>query len=80
MAAAGASPLVVSTKTKSRLLRRSAATRRRSAALLRRSRVAGAGGGVGMKVKKLRKLIPGGEGMEADRLLLKTADYILHLS
>ncbi|CAN0924051.1 Transcription factor IBH1 [Linum grandiflorum] len=32
-----------------------------------------------MKVKKLRKLIPGGEGMEADRLLLKTADYILHL-
>ncbi|KAF5746624.1 hypothetical protein HS088_TW06G00795 [Tripterygium wilfordii] len=32
-----------------------------------------------MKVKKLQKLIPGGHGLEANRLLLRTADYIMHL-
>lgn len=36
-------------------------------------------GSVRMKVKKLQKLIPGGGRLKADRLLLKTADYILHL-
>ncbi|KAI6686534.1 hypothetical protein NL676_032447 [Syzygium grande] len=34
---------------------------------------------VQMKVKKLQKLIPGGRGLQPDRLLLRTADYILHL-
>ncbi|XP_048136785.1 transcription factor IBH1-like [Rhodamnia argentea] len=32
-----------------------------------------------MKVKKLQKLIPGGRGLQPDRLLSRTADYILHL-
>ncbi|KAL4361782.1 hypothetical protein GQ457_04G006880 [Hibiscus cannabinus] len=32
-----------------------------------------------MKVKRLQKLVPGGKGMQADRLFLRTADYILHL-
>ncbi|CAK9178891.1 unnamed protein product [Ilex paraguariensis] len=36
-------------------------------------------GSVHMKVKKLQKLIPGGYGLKPDRLLLMTADYILHL-
>ncbi|GMH01629.1 hypothetical protein Nepgr_003468 [Nepenthes gracilis] len=31
------------------------------------------------KVKKLQRLIPGGEGMRPDRLFLQTADYILQL-
>ncbi|KAK9277326.1 hypothetical protein L1049_006867 [Liquidambar formosana] len=34
---------------------------------------------VPMKVKKLQKLIPGGRGLQPDRLFLQTADYILHL-
>nr|XP_048318144.1 transcription factor PAR1-like [Ziziphus jujuba var. spinosa] len=34
---------------------------------------------VEMKVKKLQMLIPGGKGLKADRLFLRTADYILHL-
>ncbi|XP_059656026.1 transcription factor PAR1-like [Cornus florida] len=34
---------------------------------------------VRMKVKKLQKLIPGGQGLKPDRLFLRTADYILHL-
>uniref|UniRef100_A0A2C9WMT3 BHLH domain-containing protein n=1 Tax=Manihot esculenta TaxID=3983 RepID=A0A2C9WMT3_MANES len=36
-------------------------------------------GSVRMKVKKLQKLIPGGQGLQPDRLFLMTADYILHL-
>lgn len=36
-------------------------------------------GSVRTKVKTLQKLIPGAEGLKADRLFLKTADYILHL-
>ena len=31
------------------------------------------------KVKKLQRLIPGGRGLQPDRLFLRTADYILHL-
>ncbi|KVH96069.1 hypothetical protein Ccrd_001845 [Cynara cardunculus var. scolymus] len=31
------------------------------------------------KVKKLQKLIPGGKGMNADRLFVHTANYIMHL-
>ncbi|XP_011071287.1 transcription factor PAR1 [Sesamum indicum] len=34
---------------------------------------------VRMRVKKLQKLIPGGQGLNPDRLLLRTADYILLL-
>ncbi|OAY49848.1 hypothetical protein MANES_05G088700v8 [Manihot esculenta] len=34
---------------------------------------------VRMKMKKLQRLIPGGQGLQPDRLFLKTADYILHL-
>ncbi|KAA8533122.1 hypothetical protein F0562_033345 [Nyssa sinensis] len=34
---------------------------------------------VRMKVRKLQKLIPGGRGLQPDRLFLQTADYILHL-
>ncbi|KAF8040501.1 hypothetical protein BT93_B2661 [Corymbia citriodora subsp. variegata] len=34
---------------------------------------------VRMKVKKLQKLVPGGRGLQPDRLLLRAADYILHL-
>ncbi|XP_057493298.1 transcription factor PAR1 [Actinidia eriantha] len=36
-------------------------------------------GSVHMKVKKLQKLIPGGRGLDPDRLFPVTADYILHL-
>ncbi|XWS34839.1 hypothetical protein CRYUN_Cryun21dG0071800 [Craigia yunnanensis] len=47
----------------------------------RRRRRTGRDGGrsVRMKVKKLQKLIPGGKGLQPDRLFLRTADYILHL-
>ncbi|PWA75332.1 hypothetical protein CTI12_AA242120 [Artemisia annua] len=31
------------------------------------------------KVKKLQKLIPGGKGLNADRLFDHTASYIMHL-
>lgn len=31
------------------------------------------------KVKKLQKLIPGGRGLNADRLFDHTANYIMHL-
>ncbi|KAI3892921.1 hypothetical protein MKW92_045676 [Papaver armeniacum] len=31
------------------------------------------------KVKRLQKLVPGGKGLQPDRLFLQTADYILHL-
>ena len=34
---------------------------------------------VDKKVKKLQRLIPGGEGLQPDLLFLKTADYIMHL-
>lgn len=30
-------------------------------------------------MKKLQRLIPGGRGLQPDRLFLRTADYILHL-
>ncbi|WCJ21683.1 hypothetical protein M5689_003818 [Euphorbia peplus] len=47
----------------------------------RRSRGVRCGGrsSVHMKVKKLQRLIPGGQDLQADRLFLKTADYILRL-
>ncbi|KAK3015565.1 hypothetical protein RJ639_007738 [Escallonia herrerae] len=45
----------------------------------RHRRNAAARGMARMKVKKLQKLVPGGEGLKADRLFLRTADYILHL-
>ncbi|XVF84923.1 hypothetical protein PTKIN_Ptkin17bG0078000 [Pterospermum kingtungense] len=47
----------------------------------RRRPTAGGGGGnlVRKKVKKLQRLIPGGKGLQADRLFLRTADYIMHL-
>ncbi|KAL0004152.1 hypothetical protein SO802_011713 [Lithocarpus litseifolius] len=45
----------------------------------RRRRRQAARGEVEMKVKKLQRLVPGGEGLNPDRLFLKTADYILHL-
>ncbi|PIA62137.1 hypothetical protein AQUCO_00200262v1 [Aquilegia coerulea] len=31
------------------------------------------------KVKRLQKIVPGGQGLEPDRLFLQTANYILHL-
>ncbi|CAN6477581.1 unnamed protein product [Victoria cruziana] len=31
------------------------------------------------KVRKLRRLVPGGDGLSADRLLVKTAGYIMFL-
>ncbi|KAL6655666.1 hypothetical protein ACP70R_006492 [Stipagrostis hirtigluma subsp. patula] len=34
---------------------------------------------VGRKVRELRRLVPGGEAVPADRLLLRTADYIVRL-
>ncbi|KAI3970530.1 hypothetical protein MKX01_024177 [Papaver californicum] len=37
------------------------------------------GGSVGKKVKRLQKLVPGGRGLQPDRLFLQTADYILLL-
>ncbi|XP_022892165.1 transcription factor IBH1 [Olea europaea var. sylvestris] len=37
------------------------------------------GGLVHKKVKKLQKIIPGGQGLKPDNLLLRTADYILFL-
>ncbi|KAI3941519.1 hypothetical protein MKW92_045300 [Papaver armeniacum] len=42
-------------------------------------RVVVIGGSVGKKVKRLQKLVPGGKGLQPDRLFLQTADYILHL-
>ncbi|KAL6983648.1 hypothetical protein U1Q18_017028 [Sarracenia purpurea var. burkii] len=36
-------------------------------------------GSVRLKVKKLQRLIPGGLGLEPDRLFLITADYIMQL-
>ncbi|KAI3839535.1 hypothetical protein MKW92_023750 [Papaver armeniacum] len=32
-----------------------------------------------MKVRRLQKLVPGGKGLQPDRLFLETANYILHL-
>ncbi|KAK8627372.1 hypothetical protein V6N13_134984 [Hibiscus sabdariffa] len=48
---------------------------------MRRRRTAHSDGrrSVRMKVRRLQRLIPGGEGMQADRLFLRTADYIVHL-
>ncbi|KAG2707468.1 hypothetical protein I3843_05G136400 [Carya illinoinensis] len=34
---------------------------------------------VEMKMKRLQRLIPGGQRLQPDRLFLRTADYILHL-
>ncbi|XP_068638636.1 transcription factor PAR2-like [Aristolochia californica] len=34
---------------------------------------------VRMKVRKLRQLVPGGQGLQPDRLFVQIADYILHL-
>ncbi|KAL7171435.1 hypothetical protein ACSBR2_036147 [Camellia fascicularis] len=45
----------------------------------RRRMAAAARGSVQRRVKKLQRLIPGGRGLKPDRLLLRTADYILHL-
>ncbi|KAK3223279.1 hypothetical protein Dsin_010304 [Dipteronia sinensis] len=36
-------------------------------------------GSVRLKVRKLQKLIPGGQGLKADRLFTTTANYILQL-
>ncbi|KAI3985818.1 hypothetical protein MKX01_026604 [Papaver californicum] len=32
-----------------------------------------------MRVRRLQKLVPGGKGLQPDRLFLETANYILHL-
>ncbi|KAI3843889.1 hypothetical protein MKX03_036985 [Papaver bracteatum] len=42
-------------------------------------RVVVIGGSFGKKVTRLQKLVPGGKGLQPDRLFLQTADYILHL-
>ncbi|KAI3976296.1 hypothetical protein MKX01_021838 [Papaver californicum] len=42
-------------------------------------RVVVIGGSVRKKVKRLQKIVPGGKGLQPDRLFLQTADYILHL-
>ncbi|KAK9278787.1 hypothetical protein L1049_028365 [Liquidambar formosana] len=34
---------------------------------------------VRMKVQKLQRLVPGGHGLQPDKLYLQTAEYILHL-
>ncbi|KMT07300.1 hypothetical protein BVRB_6g149290 [Beta vulgaris subsp. vulgaris] len=34
---------------------------------------------VARKVRKLQRIIPGGQRMQVDRLFLQTADYILHM-
>lgn len=36
-------------------------------------------GGVGRKMKKLQRLIPGGGGLKPDRLFHRTAEHILQL-
>ncbi|CAA6661483.1 unnamed protein product [Spirodela intermedia] len=36
-------------------------------------------GTVGRKFRELQALVPGGEGLHADQLFLRTAGYILHL-
>ncbi|KAL9423967.1 hypothetical protein AB3S75_035954 [Citrus x aurantiifolia] len=46
----------------------------------RRSAVGRPSASVRMKVRKLQKLIPGGQGLQPDRLFLRTADYIVHLN
>ncbi|KAL9421418.1 hypothetical protein AB3S75_038893 [Citrus x aurantiifolia] len=46
----------------------------------RRSAVARPSASVRMKVRKLQNLIPGGQGLQPDRLFLRTADYIVHLN
>ncbi|XP_050238748.1 transcription factor IBH1-like [Mercurialis annua] len=45
----------------------------------RRKRGVCGGGRVEMKVKKLQRIIPGGEGLQPERLFLRTADYIMQL-
>lgn len=45
----------------------------------RRSAVGRGVGSVQSKVRKLQKLIPGGQGLQPDLLLSRTAHYILHL-
>ncbi|KAG7030796.1 hypothetical protein SDJN02_04833, partial [Cucurbita argyrosperma subsp. argyrosperma] len=37
------------------------------------------GGAVQRRMRRLQRLIPGGRGLKADRLLLQTADYIMQL-
>ncbi|KAL5759769.1 hypothetical protein ACOSP7_018275 [Xanthoceras sorbifolium] len=49
-------------------------SRRRSSAA-----AAAARGSVRLKVRKLQKLIPGGQGLNPDRLFSRTAHYILQL-
>ncbi|AET03159.1 hypothetical protein MtrunA17_Chr8g0364851 [Medicago truncatula] len=34
---------------------------------------------VGRKMKKLQRIIPGGDGLKADQLFLRTAEHILQL-
>lgn len=34
---------------------------------------------VQMKVKKLQRIVPGGDGLQPDSLFVQTANYILHL-
>lgn len=46
---------------------------------LRRGKGEMRGGLVHKKVKKLQKIVPGGQGLKPENLLLKTADYILFL-
>ncbi|KAM5566725.1 transcription factor IBH1-like [Rosa sericea] len=57
--------------------------RRRPSAVGGRRRRVGGGGRtsrtVRVKVKKLQMLIPGGRGLEAERLFRHTADYIMYL-
>ncbi|XP_062199832.1 transcription factor IBH1-like [Phragmites australis] len=45
----------------------------------RRRRRRSAERAVGRKVRELRRLVPGGAAVPADRLLLRTADYIVRL-
>ncbi|KAI4374567.1 hypothetical protein MLD38_012548 [Melastoma candidum] len=47
---------------------------------IRRSRPPGEGNdAVKMKVQKLQKLVPGGDELKMERLLSRTADYIVHM-
>uniref|UniRef100_A0A5K1G6J9 BHLH domain-containing protein n=1 Tax=Nymphaea colorata TaxID=210225 RepID=A0A5K1G6J9_9MAGN len=41
--------------------------------------VVGRGQSIQKKVGKLRRLVPGGDGLTADRLFMKTAGYIMFL-
>ncbi|KAL5723645.1 hypothetical protein ACHQM5_007019 [Ranunculus cassubicifolius] len=66
------------TRLKRRVVRKERPTSTRQNSQLRQRRLV-VRRSVKTKVKRLQKIVPGGKGLEPDRLFLQTANYILHL-